>query len=416
MQKKINEIKETLTGFVDQRDFFIMVVNAADHDMILILKILQGIERESQTDIYLMFSEEMSSLDNYVSSISDSLATQIKGANTIRQEEGFPLWPKLPPLCSDSTQSSEIRLRALMDHVRAFFPLENNNHIVWGFLPLSVVNPDEYQRLISFFAPATGFEPWMRGHRILFRDDRVKPFLAQRLNQEKIKGLVICDIDLSPEAMTNELVEEAKDPDASPAERMQALLQLAALDFAHKRYEQAIDKYGALYNFYQEQDQPAMQALCLSGYGDILRQRNEIQAAKEKYQQALALAVSAKSLPVMLNLFQAAGDCSLDLSQYEEAEGYYDFANQTAGKTFNIYAKCDAMEKLGIAREKQHKRESALDIWRKGVHLSKECQYPVRTISLLERMIPLLKEEGMDQECDECLAELKQLKNSMENS
>lgn len=413
MQKKVDELKETLKAFVDQRDFFVMVINAADQEMVLLLKILQGIEQESQTDIFLMFSGEMSSLSDYISTIVASLRTQINDANKVRQEESLPEWPTLPPVCSDSTQMPETRLRAVMDHVRSFFPLENDNRLVWGFLPFTVSNPSDYQKLISFLAPITGFEPWMRGHRILLRDDRENPFLAERLSQENIKGLVIYDIDLSPEAMSNALVEDAQDPDLPAPDRMQALMQLAALDFAHKRYDQAIEKYGVLYNYYQEQDLPAMQALCLAGHGDVLRQKNQIEAAKARYQQAIAHAVSAQSLPVMLNLFQATGDCCLELTQYEEAEGYFDFSNQAAGKTFNIYAKCDAMEKLGMAQEKQEKHESALDIWRKGLSLSKEYDYWIRAKSILERLTESSKAQGLDEEHQAYLAELSEIKKQV---
>lgn len=413
MLKKINELKETLQEFIDQRDFFMMVVRASESEMILLLKILQGIERESTTDIFLLFPSEITSLEIYVSIAIHSIENQINEGNTIRKNVGLPLWPNLPNQCNLSMVSPENRMRKAMMHIRTFFPLENNNRIVWGFLPINIVDTYSYKQLISSLLPRNSFEAWMRGHRILLREDPDNPFLISWFEKEAPKGVVICDIDLSPQAMTNELVLDAQDRNLPASERMQALMQLAALDFSHKRYDQAIEKYGVLFNYYQEQDQPAMQALCLSGHGDILRQSGQLEEAKKRYQQAIALAVRAESLPVMLNLFLATGDCSLALEQLDDAEGYFNFANQTAAKTFNVYAKCDAMEKIGMVQVKLNEHASAIDIWQKGIKLSKTNQYHVRAKSILNQLAPLLKEKGLNDEYSICMSQLDEIQSQI---
>ena len=59
------------------------------------------------------------------------------------------------------------------------------------------------------------------------------------------------------------------------ADRMQALLQLAGIDFAYQRYPEAIQKYKILNNYYAAHQAPVMQAVVLQGVGDALRRMQQ---------------------------------------------------------------------------------------------------------------------------------------------
>jgi tetratricopeptide (TPR) repeat protein len=94
---------------------------------------------------------------------------------------------------------------------------------------------------------------------------------------------------------------------------MQALLQLAALDYSYKRYPAALEKYALLHAWYAEQGLKELQALCLQGTGDVLRAVGKLEQAKERYQQGLAtlLEVSQSRLELLqarTNLAQAVSD------------------------------------------------------------------------------------------------------------
>src|SRR5690606_9831213 len=132
-------------------------------------------------------------------------------------------------------------------------------------------------------------------------------------------------------------------------ERMTALVQLAALDFSHRRYDESYRKWGILFDYYARMETPTMQALCLCGAGDALREQGELDEAKRRYQQGLALAQSPEALPVTLNLLGAVGDLCLRREEWAEAEGYLNLADQVASNTMQIYAKCDIMDQHGVA-------------------------------------------------------------------
>ena len=112
-----------------------------------------------------------------------------------------------------------------------------------------------------------GPEPWMKGLRVIARDDRTHPFLFPGLRAHKAPGVLLYDLDLSPKALNDALVREAADRSAPVADRMQALLQLAGIDFAYQRYPEAIQKYKVLNNYYAEHQAPVMQAVVAAGRG-----------------------------------------------------------------------------------------------------------------------------------------------------
>jgi tetratricopeptide (TPR) repeat protein len=412
MKKKINELRQTLKEFVDQRDFFTMVVKTGEQDMALFLKVLQGIERESPSDLFLIFAHDAKTHGEYVDRILANLEVQIDGANELKEKEGVEKWPVLPSVCLNTNNDPDTRLASAMAHVRQLFPLEDDNRIIWGFLPLSLENPAAYHQAVRRFL-AKEPEPWMRGQRILVRDERSNPFLAEWLAENPSDLVAVHELDLSPEAMTSALVDEAQDQEVPPDQRMTALLQLAFLDFAHKRFEQATDKFGVLYNYYAESNQPALQALCLYGHGDILRHSDQVPEAQKRFKQGLALAVPTQNLPIILNLLLAIGDCCLTLGEWEDAEGYFDYANKVAGKSFNVYAKCDALEKRGDAQIKSEKVGEAIESWKTVAELARQFQYHSRRRSSLEKLLPLYKEMEQQEAVDRCYAELDATQRNM---
>src|SRR5262249_30515749 len=144
-------------------------------------------------------------------------------------------------------------------------------------------------------------------------------------------GVQLYEMDMSTPALCDALVMEAADRSMPAASRMQALLQLAYLDYAYKRYDQAMEKFGKLYSWYRQHDVPAMQALTLQGAGDCLRQTGDTDSAKLRYQQGLTRAMEAKSLPVLAGLTMALGDLHMDLGEHREADGYFGLAAQITG-------------------------------------------------------------------------------------
>lgn len=82
---------------------------------------------------------------------------------------------------------------------------------------------------------------------------------------------------------------------------MQTLLQLAAVDASHQRPQDAMQKYAVCYEYYLTQGQPVQQSMCLEGVGDVMAKNQQVDVAKGRYQQALALSSKAgpEGLPLV---------------------------------------------------------------------------------------------------------------------
>ncbi|WP_437317052.1 hypothetical protein [Sorangium sp. So ce385] len=407
MWRKLDELKATLDEFVDQREHLLLVVSCADPELAYVLKTLEGMDDASPSDLFLVFGEPFTGAAEYAAAIMKGLRVQMEIVKAPRAAAGEAPLPPLPAVCDDAEAPPTARLRAAIDHVSSLLPAQGGHRVIWGFLPLQIADREGYARLVGEFVPARGPEPWMRGLRVVARDDRADPFLLPPLRKSKAPGVLLYEIDMSTAALNDALVKEAGDRSLPVADRMQALLQLAGLDYAYRRYPQALEKYGALYRYYAAHDAPVMQAVIIQGAGDVLRQMGDLKEARAKYHQGLALVMHQKALPILLNLTAAIGDVALELRDHRDAEGFSGLAAQIAGKLMNPFAKADALEKQGIARDRMGDATGAVVVWREAATLAKTFAYHERHRSALERLIPAYRGMGMEDERRACEAELK---------
>lgn len=392
MRRKIEELKTSIQEFVDQSDNLALVVNGTDTEILYAIKSIEAVEQENGSDLFLTFPRPLATAEGYLQDLFASLEAQVAGSQELQRAKGLPEWPPFPAACKDPQAEIVPRLRMAFDYVRDLLPREEDHRVVLGLLPTSIKDPREYANLVGAILPHGGFAPWMRRLRIVLRDTREQPFLIPYLERERIPGVMVLDIDLGTAALTSSLADDAADPGLPKGERMEALLQLAALDYAYKRYPQAIEKYRVLYDHYSEEKNPALQALCLQGVGDVLRRLGKSDQAKERYQQALAIAVPTGAFPLMLNLLAGTGELCLERKEFAEAEGYLALADPVAAKLINPFAKCDVMEKLGMAREAQKNYAGAVDAWRRAAVLCKEVEYLDRWKSVLERLLAVYRQ------------------------
>jgi tetratricopeptide (TPR) repeat protein len=268
---------------------------------------------------------------------------------------------------------------------------------------MAIKNPDAYQKLVQPLFDLD--EKEYNQHRMIIRDNRTTPFLTPELAQQNVETVLVYDLDFSTPRLMDSLAKETKNPNLTPDQRMAAFSQVAALDLAHQRLPEAMEKYGMMYTYYEKKKDAPMQAISLTGAGDVHMRMEQPKEALERYQQGLALAVPTKNLPVILNLLIGAGDANLKLGQYADAEGYYKYANDTAGKTMNVFSKCDILEKLGIARFKGGKPKEAIETWQTGKKLSLEFGYKDRAKSILDQLIAVYAESRQSRQRYACEAE-----------
>ncbi len=143
--------------------------------------------------------------------------------------------------------------------------------------------------------------------------------------------MLIYEPDLSPPALMDAMARDVADPALPEPQRMQMLTQLASLDYAYGRLEEASAKYEILYDYYRRDEVPVMQAFVLQGVGDVLRRVGRLPLAKERYRAgADAGDRPPRALPLIMSLAYAVGDVSLTLRQYQDAEDHLEIARKIA--------------------------------------------------------------------------------------
>lgn len=394
MQRKLDALREDLSWFVDQDEHMVLVLDTVDDELAYVLKILQMVEGEHVSDVFLMFAHEFDDATGFVDAMMDNIEIQRTAVNELRAEDELSPWPALPASCRDPAVEPSRRIIAAVEWLRTQLPAPEN-HVILGLLPTRLTNPVAYSELLAGLLPRAGIEPWMNGLRVLVRDDRHRPFLIPAMERNPNDWVLFYDrLDLSPAALTQALVEDAGDPDVPEGQRMVALVQLAALDFSHRRYAESYRKWGILFDYYRRMEAPTMQAMALCGAADVLRATGKLADAKARYQQGLAIAQSAETLPAALNLLLGIGEACIGLEHWPEASGYLELADEIASKTMQIYAKCDVMERHGIALLAMGDDEAAETKWRAAVDLSREVRHDHRAASILGLLIALAEERG----------------------
>jgi tetratricopeptide (TPR) repeat protein len=295
------------------------------------------------------------------------------------------------------------RLQSAIAYVRQIIPTETD--IVWAFLPGNISDRDGYKELVSLLIPVDSFEDWLEGHRFFIRDEPLQPFLLPDLEKEKVQSVLVLDMDFSTAKVADSLVSTVNNNNVSTPERMSALLQLAAFDFAYQRFDEALEKYDLLHSYYVQEKDEVGQALALSGAGDVHMRAEDLELARVRYQQALVVAVSSANLPVIRNLLMNAGESCLGLQDFAEAEGYFDLASQAAGKLTDPFSKILAMEKRGIALVELGRREEAAEIWTKAKELGKQFNHDNGVSTILDRLVGIYRELGWDDQLRACEAE-----------
>ena len=393
MQREFAATDAALGEFIEQPDYPTLVLGASDLDTVLAFKMLQERDRRDARRVYLLFPFECDAPGHYLTQCMQSLAAQIAAENQARAEARIEPWAELPLLCTDPAQSPAQRLRAAIEHVRTL--VANGVVIVWGLMPSTVASTTDYREMVLPLLALDGFETWMEGHRFCVRDDRSRRFLLPQEQRAKAQHVLVLDLDFSPEKTADTLVAVLNDAACSLAERMQAAIQLAALDLAHGRLDRALEKYRLLYGWHREQRNPAGQALALGGIGDVATRSGQHADASRWYAHALDAAADSGNLGVALNLLMASGESCLRLKQPARAIEYFELASRGADKLMFPHAAVDALEKLGVALLGARKTVEAARAWTDAKALSERFGCEHQRLSLLERLAALYAQAGL---------------------
>jgi tetratricopeptide (TPR) repeat protein len=412
MKRKIEELRENLDEFVQQDDYPILLVGCVSEELAYVVKFVQSLDEIHEHCYFVTFPEPFESPVAYLDAVVNNVETQIAGANEVRAQEGEPLLPVVPAELNDLRRTPEQRLRGVLDYLRSLLPDasaedELEHRVVVGLLPLQCSDYKGYCELMHALTTSPQLQPSLERMRVVIYDDRTRRDLVKFLREQKVEHVLTFDVDFSTPALTDALTRDASDPSLPVPERMSCLLQLAALDYSYKRYPDALEKYGLLYQYYEGEDQKSMQAMCLLGTGDTLRAAGHPEQAKARLQQGIALAMEDKAMPVLLNLLLSAWGVCMELRHHEDAESYADSGTKVAAAVLNPFCYADFHEMLGDAQMAQNKLQDGLAAYKRCAELCKTYEYFHRWKSVLERQRKIYEDAHMRTEQREIEHELR---------
>lgn len=339
------DIDKRLREFYAQGDQGTLVISCRAADLVIPSKLLLGQAQQGEMAIMLGLGT-CASVGEWLDDLVARVAADLQSANLTRMAQGQAIFDPLPLDAQDQRLAAPKRLEALMRHCDA--AMDSDVPLVWGLLPLNCEDSEGYRAAIQ---PLLERQSWTEGHHVLVWDDAQAPGIVPELESAKNTHVAVLGLDASPPKLLNNLAATVQDPKLPEAERVDRVFQLAAVDYAYKRHDEALAKYRWV--FAQDAGQNlGRQGLCLQGAGDIALQREMPEEALKYFQSALGTLLSAEQPPAALltPVLMGAGRASMQLGDLPGAAGYFDYANRMAAKNFNAFAKADALDLRGQAQ------------------------------------------------------------------
>lgn len=372
MRKLFENARKEVSQFISQRDDLAMFVSCSHNDAGIALQILRDIEQANATDIFLLFADNFIQAGPFVDVTIERLREQHSLACEALAAKGREPLPQFPANLSDQSLPPEVRLQRAMSFARSLLPRDEGHRLVWAMFPQRIADRREYLRLAGSFVPREGVRPWMAGIRLLFRDETGTAEYAPELaNASRVR---LMNLDLGPAAIEASTQSDVNDEEMPVEERMQALLSLAFLDYAHNRNDEAIAKYCLLLGHYQKAENPVMQAVVINAFGDIYHRRGELDQALHWYECAVPPAAAAKDPIILSTITRNLGDVAYKQGCYSNAEHYYDGVDKLSAITLDPGSKIRALEWRGLSQEKQGKHDEAIGSWEAAALLSRKMQ------------------------------------------
>ncbi|MEQ8724025.1 MAG: hypothetical protein RID81_22240 [Sandaracinaceae bacterium] len=402
MQQMVERLRTDLAAFIEQRESLALVLWAKQPlDSSYALKLLGSLDEVSDRDVFILFAEDCYDPSRYLDSLMAACDMDIDTGNRAiaagaGSDDAQP-WESVPPSCFEEGRGVQGRLRALVEHLRRYYP-DATHRLVFGFLPAQLTSPGAYAEFVRALLPVQGYEPWMAGVRLIVQDSQLAPTLVPELVHREGNDVLVRPIDFSTDALTQGLVDQLTNPGTPESEKMSALVQVAALDHAWKRYDDALRKYGTAYTYYLTQRNDGMQGVCLLFAGYTLEQMARLEEAKEKYRQALELAIASDLRQLILNATMALGAAHQQQGDWAGASDYWMAAAATAKVISSFWVLADCAEKAGLCQLALNQTGKALEFWDAAKKVGTQVHYWDRVIAVLEHSIEVERRANMSEE------------------
>jgi tetratricopeptide (TPR) repeat protein len=395
MREMLEDLRETLAEFAEQPDWPMLVVRANDMAGGLVLQQLEAVESINDRDLFFRFPHPLdTTADDWTVKAMVSLKLDVERSNRVLAKTHPTAEPVAPTPTSvlDARLSIADRWRLAIRYMSEMLPNTDHHRLVVAAMPNTFRDPVEHAKLVGALMTVS-HETGASHVRVMVRDPGAQ--LDPQLRRLGARFLTY-DVDLSAAAMIDSLVRDAGNPATDTAQRMKALLQLAFIDHAHDRTQQALEKFGRLCTYYTIEKQPGMHAVAL--YGAALAMDKVITdkvKVRERFQSALALTIEAKSYPVMLEVLMAIVPVCLGLKEYEAAQSYADTASKIAKGTFHAGRYVEALVLRGDAELALERPAEARASWELAAETSEKAQCAAAGQPALERLARLFRQARM---------------------
>jgi len=386
VQRLLDSLTDRLRAFVRQRDDVALVVRCRDGETVLVVKALEGIEDASASEMFWIATEEFRDAASYVSDVVNAFAVKHGAVRLAMQRDGMAPWPPLPDALLDETRPPVERLRDLLIFSRALLPSLDGFVAVWCLTPLALSDAGAYAALVAELLRHDFPLPWCHHLRIVVRGDAFDAALPNAVGPTP--RVAWYAPDLSQAAVQRAMDEEAADPSLPLARRLQNLFVSAHVDYAHGRFDTALEKHGVLLKFYAATQDATMSALVLNAIGETQARLGNAEHAGACFELAFGAATqsAASPVPVMLNVVLNLANLRLTQQRWAEAEAYYDSAQRLATAQRDANTKLAAIESLGHCQYAQGKTADALTSWHAGAAVARELEMPDARRRFLERL------------------------------
>src|SRR5262249_48113582 len=146
----------------------------------------------------------------------------------------------------------------------------------------------------------------------------------------------------------------------------------AGMDYSYQRYAGALDKYHLLLKYHAGLGNAPMAAVALNGIGEVYQKLGNFKEAGRYFETALipASAGADPPIPIFLNVTLNLASLCLEQRRWNEAEGYYDAAQNLAALARNGQVKIRSLENKGHSQAMQGKHREAIETWEQGVTIA----------------------------------------------
>ncbi len=383
----LDELRETLTGFVEQSDQPVLVLTTFDEEVTLVVKTLDTLDGESESDVFLFHAEPVvGGAAAYVDGLLHAVGQRVAEANEERADAGMPLLLPLPRVCFDPALQPYERLQHLLQHLDSWLPPGDGHRFVLALVPDRIADRDTHGRLLGSIVPFHGNARWPRRLRLIVREDRAAPFAIEAMRKAGVTGPYLYTTRLTVNDFADQVAADAANPSLPAARRMSSLLQCANFDLAFGRHEQALEKFGVLHTYYEEHRVLELQVAVLYGVGDVMSRLARPAAAQEWFVRGLEVATSARSLPLILQMSVALADLGVATQAFAQADVGYALGAETARKLLNLPFEADLFEKCGSARAELGNLQGAVGAWNAAAQAARVLEYDERLTSVLPRL------------------------------